>query len=214
MARKPIHLQSAGKLTPRERIWAAVRALAREGKQFTYGEIGDYVVEHAPREARVRRIEEATIKTYIESLGNAGFIRRVNPGRKTRYEPAQFDLERDVGVHAPRVTRAGAIVTQGSARLAMWNAMRKCKQFSRTSLAHAASTEADMVTDEEAKTYIYYLLKAGYIAVRDAGNAHRQATYVFIPSRNSGWRAPQIQRVKHVYDPNLGRVVWHPEADT
>lgn len=209
MARKPIHLQAAGKLTPRDRVWAAVRAL----KHFGYAEIADFVVDNAPAEASVRRIEEDTIESYVLSLEAAGYLRR-EPGARKRREKVCFDLVRDVGVHAPRVTKAGETVTQGSARLAMWNAMRKLKQFSRSSLAHAASTEADTVTDEEAKTYIYYLLKASYLAVRDPGNTHRQATYVFIPSRNSGWRAPQIQRVRHVYDPNLGRVVWHPEADT
>lgn len=209
MARKPIHLQAAGKLTPRDRIWTAVRAL----KQFTFVVISDYVVKNAPDEAHVRRIEEETIKTYVESLVNAGFVRHLNPKRKVRYERALFELVRDVGVHAPRLTKAGEPVTQGAGRLAMWRVMRKLRRFTRAELAAKASTEAHQVAVEDARSYVHHLVKAGYIAVVVPGRPNHPEVYSFVPSRNTGPLAPQIQRVRHVYDPNLGRVVWHPEAD-
>ena len=209
MARKPIHLQAAGKLTPRDRIWSAVRALDR----FTFDDIADYVVKHAPEEARVRRIEEATIKTYIKSLVAAGFVDELNPLAKDRYEKARFTLTQDVGVHAPRLTKAGKPVTQGAARLAMWRTMRRLARFTRRELAAKASTEATPIHEEDAKTYVHYLAKAGYLAVVQPGRARHMAVYAFVRSRDSGPLAPQIQRVRHVYDPNLGRVVWHPEAD-
>lgn len=210
MARKPIHLQAAGKLTPRDRIWAAVRAL----KRFTFADIADYVVKHAPAEAKVRRIEEDTIETYVESLVRGSFVERLNPTfRQSRYEQVQFELVRDVGVHAPRVTKAGEPVTQGASRLAMWRVMRKLKQFTRRELAAKASTEGNVVDCEEAKTYVHYLAKAGYLAVVVPGRPRHPEVYAFVRSRDSGPLAPMIQRVKHVYDPNLGIVVWHPEAD-
>jgi len=216
MARKPIHLQAAGKLTPRDRIWAAVRALDRlpfASLGFTYADIADFSVEHAPAEARVRRIEEDTIKTYVESLVEAGFVKRTNPTRTARYEPARFQLVRDIGVHAPRLTKAGKPVTQGASRLAMWRVMRKLRQFTRVELAAKASTEAHQVAVEDARSYVHHLVKAGYVAVVTPGRPSHPEVYSFIPSRNTGPLAPQIQRVRHVYDPNLGRVVWHPEAD-
>ncbi|TAK82096.1 MAG: hypothetical protein EPO20_22665 [Betaproteobacteria bacterium] len=209
MARKPIHLQAAGKLTPRDRIWAAVRAHLR----FTFASVADCVVEHAPAEAQVRRIDEDTIKTYVESLVRAGFVRRLNPTRKARYEPALFELVRDVGVHAPRLTKAGEPVTQGAGRLAMWRVMRKLRRFTRAELAAKASTEAHQVAVEDARSYVHHLVKAGYIAVVTPGRPNHPEVYSFVPSRNTGPLAPQIQRVRHVYDPNLGKVVWHPEAD-
>ena len=209
MARKPIHLQAAGKLTPRDRVWAAARAL----KRFTFADVADYVVKHAPAEARVRRLDEATIKTYVESLTKGGFVRRINAERNARYEHAWFELVRDVGVHAPRVTRSGEPVTQGASRLAMWRVMRKLKNFTRRSLAAAASTEGNLVAEEDAKTYVHYLAKAGYLAVVVPGRPRHLEVYAFIRSFDTGPLAPMIQRVKHVYDPNLGKVVWHPEVD-
>lgn len=210
MARKPIHLQAAGKLTPRDRIWAAVRAL----KRFTFADIGDYVVKHAPAEARVRRIDEATIKTYVESLVNGGFVGRIvlTPKRE-RYQQALFNLVHDCGVHAPRLTKSGEPVTQGAGRLAMWRVMRRLRRFTRAELAAKASTEGNQVAVEDARTYVHYLVKAGYLAIVTLGRPNHPEVYAFIASRDSGPLAPQIQRVRHVYDPNLGVVVWHPEVD-
>lgn len=209
MARKPIHLQAAGKLTPRDRIWAAIRAL----KHFKYVDVADYVVKHAPAEARVRRIDEDTIRSYVVALWNAGYVSGQEERRKGRYEQAVFCLERDTGVHAPRLTRAGEPVTQGGGRLAMWRVMRKVRSFTRRSLAVAASVEGNLVGEEEANTYVHFLTKAGYLAVAVPGRPNHPEVYSFVPSRDSGPLAPQIQRVRHVYDPNLGIVVWHPEAD-
>lgn len=212
MARKPIHLQAAGKLTPRDRIWAAIRGLRQFAPASTFAEIADYVVKHAPAEAVTRRIDEDTIKTYVESLVRAGFVRRLNPARSARYEPARFQIARDVGIEAPRVTKAGKLVTQGGGREALWRSMKILKTFTRAELAQAASTASNKVDDEEANTYVYFLAKAGYLAVLKPGKPHHPARYRFIQAKNTGPRAPQIQRVRHVYDPNLGAVVWHPEA--
>jgi hypothetical protein len=219
MARKPIHLQAAGKLTPRDRIWEAIRAAARNGplgNGISYADIADRVVELAPAEARVRRIEEATIETYVLSLVAAGYMKHVKaPSRalKNCVKNVRFELVRDVGVHAPRVTKTGAPVTQGTSRLSMWRVMRKLRQFTRRELAAKASTEGNPVDEEDAKTYVHYLAKAGYLAVVVPGRPRHLEVYAFVRSRDSGPLAPMIQRVKHVYDPNLGKVVWHPEAD-
>jgi hypothetical protein len=213
MARKPIHLQAAGKLTPRDRIWAAIRGLRRFSPSSTFAEIADYVVKHAPAEAVTRRIDEDTIKTYVESLVKGDYLRRMNPKRGARYEPADFALLRDVGIEAPRVTRGGKTVTQGGGREALWRSMKILKTFTRGELAQAASTASNKVGDEEASTYVYYLVKAGYVIEVKPGKSHHPARYRFLAAKNTGPRAPMIQRVRHVYDPNLGVVVWHPEAN-
>ena len=52
------------------------------------------------------------------------------------------------------------------------------------------------------------LQRAGYLKVAVSKGPYRRARYMLIPARNSGPQAPLIQRIKQVYDPNLGKVVW------
>src|SRR6266705_3378878 len=115
VARKPIHLQVAGKLTPRDRIWAAIRALhkldpAGDG-QFARGDIADQCVADAPAGATVRRIDEKTIESYLQGLTAAGYLRAIEAPQprdgKGKWQPDRYALVRDVGIEAPRVDRKG-----------------------------------------------------------------------------------------------------------
>src|SRR5258708_32528624 len=135
MARKPIHLQVAGKLTPRDRIWAAIRALGKQAplSGFTRAEIADYIVDHAPKEATTRRLEEKTIETYVQGLGNAGHLEILQPYE--RYRATTSKLARDVGVEAPRVNKDGRPLTGGNKREAMWRAAETLNALQRTGLA-------------------------------------------------------------------------------
>jgi hypothetical protein len=193
MPRKPIHLQAVGNRTPRERVWDAIRAL----KRFTYSSIED----------RCPRFPDRTIECYVRALEKAGYVKRVTA--HGRHSHAEFALVRDVGVEAPRLTKEGLPVDQGAKRLALWRAMKILKMFNVAELAAAAGRE---VLIADVKSYVHYLGKAGYLALVRKGDPHRLAQYRFIPARDSGPRAPMVQRVKHVYDPNLGAVVWRPEV--
>lgn len=213
MARKPIHLQAAGKLTPRDRIWAAIRALAsiKPPVRFTLDDISRMALHLTPKGATRRRIEVATITTYLAGLVAAGYLRcDREPG-----EPPRFFLMRDVGIEAPRVTKDGKPVTQGRRRDALWLTMKHIKSdFSHSELARAASTASNAVADADAASYVHFLALAGYLVLTTACKPGTQARYRFVAARNTGPRAPQIQRVKHVYDPNLGAVVWHPQVNS
>ena len=194
MARKPIHLQAFGKLQPRDRIWAAIRVMGR----FRRDEL-----------CRRGKVEEGTLDTYLRGLVAAGYVRRVREG----LHAGSYYVNHDVGVIAPRVTRDGKPVTQGDRREAMWRTMKIVKNFTATELAMKASVEGKVVDVADAKCYVGFLAKAGYLIAIAAGKPGSQARWRFVDAKNAGPRAPQIQRVKHVYDPNLGVVVWHPEAN-
>lgn len=194
MARKPVHLQAAGKLQPRDRIWAAIRALMH----FTRDEV-----------CRRAKVEESTVDTYLRGLVAARYVRVTRIGTCA----GQYVLARDVGVTAPRVTRDGKPVTQGDRREAMWRTMKIVKNFTATELALKASVEGKVVDVVDAKCYVGFLAKAGYLVPFTAAKPGSQGRWRFVDAKNTGPRAPQIQRVKHVYDPNLGVVVWHPEAN-
>ncbi|SNS38714.1 hypothetical protein SAMN06265365_1603 [Tistlia consotensis] len=207
MARRPVHLAAAGKRpVSRDAIWSAVRRLV----QFT-----------VPQLAGETNMHRDTIKSYVAGLEAAGYVRRVGlqESRSGAYGvkggapfPAiAYLLVRDVGVEAPRVRRNGTEVRQGGARDQMWRAMKMIGEFSTRDLAVHASTEATPVSEVDAQDYVKHLARAGYLAVVRPGKPGTQATYRFLKSRNTGPRAPMVQRVKTVWDPNLGETVWAQE---
>ncbi len=188
---RPAHLTHKGGKPPRQRIWEAIRA-QREG--FTKDSLG-----------AATRIHPDTVHTYLTSLVASGHLRAVD---------ACFILEKDVGVEAPRVTKEGQPVTMGRVREQMWRTMKMIKgDFTFRDLAVAASTEEFPVRDTDASDYVKHLSKAGYLRVTRPGRPRVPALYRFNPSKNTGPRPPMVQRMKTVYDPNLGRIVWHPEVD-
>src|SRR5258708_31046033 len=146
MARKPIHLQVAGKLTPRDRIWAAIRALGKQAplSGFTRAEIADYIVDHAPKEATTRRLEEKTIETYVQGLVNAGHLEILQPYE--RYRATTYKLARDVGVEAPRVNKDGSPVTGGNKREAMWRSMQSLNTLHPPEPRHPSRTHPSLVS--------------------------------------------------------------------
>lgn len=192
MPRKPIHLQVVGKLTPRERIWAAIRRL----QEFTYDDLLE------PRQP----IERSTIESYVRALEKAGYVKRARQ-HVPRFGVVRFSLVRDVGVEAPRLTKAGKPVVQGDKQLALWRAMKIVKAFTIAEL-HASSAGSTLY---EVKSYVSHLLKAGYLVIVRHGDGEVHTAYRFVATKDTGPRAPMIQRVKHVFDPNLGKVVWPVE---
>lgn len=205
MARKPVDLiAAAARPEGRQVIWGAIRNL----RSFTVSKIEDST-----------RINEGTIRTYVRGLERAGYLRKVDfacvhtpiPGS---FRPVVYELIKDCGVDAPRVTVNGEQVTQGRAREQMWRTMRVLRDFTWRDLAVQASTEEQAIDPEDARSYIKYLHAAGYlVCMRPAkpGNkpgAGTLAQYRLLPSKYTGPQPPMIQRVKQVFDPNLGRVVW------
>ncbi len=223
MARKPIHLQAAGKLTPRDRIWAAIRALHRargpdedaahvwlgvgHPGSFVLTDISRQCVKDAPPGTERKRIDANTIESYLRCLVAGGYLRARQPA--DRFLEVHYELARDVGVHAPRVTKEGRPVEQGAQNACLWTGMRRLKRFDYRELLMAAGRPIAVTT---AKHYCHMLRRAGYLAVDVPSKPGTPARYRFV--RDTGPKAPMIQRVKHVYDPNLGEVVWHPEVNS
>ena len=153
-------------------------------------------------------LDLSTIRGYVRGLESAGYLRRVVNGGIIG-KAVVWTLVEDPGVDPPRVRDDGTEVTQGRRREQMWRSMRILKAFDARDLAAAASTEAHAVNVEDAKTYLFYLHRAGYLTI---SQTHKQTggltRYRFISSMHTGPLAPMVQRVKRVYDPNLGKVVW------
>lgn len=208
MARKPVHLTAANgkaKRPGRQGVWEAIRAL----REFSVADL-----EHRTG------TRAATIRTYVMGLERAGYIERIGRqstdakfARANQFQGLLYRLINDVGIEAPRVTRNGEPVTQGAAREQMWRTAKILSEFDARDLAIHASTEQQPVQLEDARSYTRYLHKAGYLAVIHRGAPGRFVRYRFLASRNTGPEAPQVQRIKQVWDPNIGQVVWPRDGE-
>lgn len=191
MANKPIHLRMKAK-NPcgRQAMWEAIRA-NKDG--FTLTGLANSFSD----------LKRSTLETYVHSLLKGGYLESSVP---QRFKASVFKLIKDVGVNAPRLDKRGKEVTQGAGNEQMWLAMKRLKSFRCQELVGIASTEETLISLATAKTYVETLCRAGYLRRVDAGR------YAFIPSKNTGAKAPMIQRLKTVFDPNLQKIVWQQEA--
>lgn len=206
MPRKPAHLEMVGGKSPRQRIWEAVRDTEIGGNPenggFTAADI-----------ARACKVEAPAVSEYLRALHLGGYLGRHEPAH--RGEPARYWIELDNGVEAPRVRKDGSEATSGRGNEAMWQAMRHfLPSFDFREVAAYASTAEHPVLPDTAKAYVLALHAAGYldeIEPAKRGCQAKPARYSLRRDHDSGPRPPMIQRTRTVYDPNLGRVVWHEE---
>ena len=130
------------------------------------------------------------IRNFLRGLTNAGILERAD---------GTYTLIRDSGVDAPRVRRDGTLLPL-TGRARMWNAMPVLGEFSAAELAYSASLPDAPVTERDAEKYLGWLTRGGYL-VRT-----RPGRYRCIPARRHGPRAPQIQKLERLFDPNTGEV--------
>jgi len=186
MSQKPIDQRSP--LASRDALWAAIRRL----KIFRYDEV-----------RRETGCSRSTTTVYLAGLTAAGYLQLDAESR--------YVLVRDVGVDVPKVNRDGSDNLQGKGREQIWTVLPILKEFSIRDVALHASTEIVPVSESTVKEYLKYLHKAGYLrASRESrpGNAGQPIRYRFLQSKYTGPKAPMIQRVRQVFDPNTGKVMW------
>ncbi|KVE36219.1 hypothetical protein [Burkholderia sp. BDU5] len=202
MARKPINLEMQGGKNPRQRIWEAIRS-TRDG--FRQREV-----------AIASRTEISAVQDYMKGLLKGGYV---EVEREERLGGAAvrrtYRLVRDNGVEAPRLTRSGNEVVQGSINEAMWSTMRRmfiAQDFNHVELAAFASTASCPISEATAATYVGKLAAAGYLECIAPANKHSRyaapARYRLRKNMESGPKAPLVQRTKVVFDPNWNRVMW------
>ncbi|MEJ1381371.1 MAG: hypothetical protein RPT95_10460 [Candidatus Sedimenticola sp. (ex Thyasira tokunagai)] len=200
MARDPIHLEAAGPRNNRQAMWEVIRKIGKEGKLVTVRDVRGEL----PGSTGLHKVRD-----YMTGLAKAGYL-KMQPQKKVG-ELAQYELTRDTGIDAPRVRKDGTEVTQGKGREQLWRTMRILSSFDARELIHTASVKIQLSV---AKEYVRYLHKAGYLVqTTKAKNGGGLARYRLLPSKYTGPKPPMIQRIKQVYDPNLGEVVWRPGGE-
>lgn len=197
MARKPIQLERTGLLTPRERVWQAVRKVrSRFTAQSLQEAIGSPFVD----------LE--LINEYLLQLAQAGYLVRLNEQERKddRFGHIRFKLVKDT-LDAPRVRADGTPVVQGLKTLAMWRAMKALKEFDHRDIQRTASLPGTCeITAHTAKSYVVLLARAGYFRVLRVAQPGTPARYRL--TRDTGAQAPAITRRKAVFDRNCGEFTW------
>lgn len=156
MARKPAHLELVGGKGPRQRVWDAIRRLAKTGP-FRESDIW------AATEGAELGIEMDMIRDYRRCLVNAGIL-AIAGRHKDRRVAATYTLKRDAGAEAPRLRRDGSPVTQGLAQEQMWRTLRLLKTDTNArELAAHAGTPQVAVRETAAHDYLGNLHRAGYL---------------------------------------------------
>ncbi len=207
MARKPARLERAGALTPRDRMWAAMRALSRS-------QSGETNESFSPAEVMVlTQLHVDTVCTYFRGLAKAHppYLQLVNahrPSGARRRECFRYALIRDVGVDAPTVTALGKPTEAGRGVQRIWTALKALKEFDCSELSTVTTTNEHPVSVATVKAYVRYLARAGYVVLTAPSKPGMQARYRFLPSKNTGPRAPLLCRDKSVLDANTGTVVY------
>ena len=193
--RKPVHLEQRGGKSNRQHIWEAIRGV-RVG-------ITCYSL------ARRARVDDETVRSYLQSLLNGGYLAYEDgsaAGSPSGFTTKTMHLVLDCGSEAPALRRDGQPNRQGMGNEAMWRTLRIVGECSAQELAAYASASVPVAL-ESAKSHLKWLAKAGYVQkLRKPGS--RTNRYKLDSGRYTGPRPPMVQHTRQVYDPNLAKVVW------
>jgi hypothetical protein len=193
--RKGIELELKGLLTPRERVWGAIRSLKAGFTRLAVGDSCNPVVT------------QFAIDLYMADLIAAGYIARASvgkrrPGRGSVAESDSYDLVKDQ-LEAPRVTTGGKHSSKGMGALAMWRVIRMLPRgFDHHEVARLASMDNFEVKKATAKKYVNVLARAGYFTELQPATGNRPARYRL--ARNTGPHAPILTVTRGVFDRNTG----------
>jgi hypothetical protein len=190
-------------LSPRERMWAAMIKLTNKSKArtFTASEVIDLA----------HPCEFKTVGDYLAALQKAGLVELVSEqGRKDDGDFSSRHWRLLVNwAQAPRINKAGTVVTQGLGVLAMWRAARIRREFSPAELAQDASVGEIKVSLDTARQYCFALAKSGHFAFVVKGTRAEASRLRLV--KDTGPLAPAITKAKVVFDRNQAR---HIVVDT
>ncbi|KAA2314534.1 hypothetical protein E0K93_09440 [Puniceibacterium sp. HSS470] len=183
--------RAADATTPgRQEIWQAIRSL---GSRFSATDQGFTVADIG----QMSRANDKSIRDYLKCLIAGGYL-----AERSGCEVMTVDLVNDAGHHAPRLRTDGSPVTQGAGIENMWRSMYMLREFTHEDIAAHATTSTVTVSRDTAKTYIYMLMRCGYLKVLRKAKPMKGQMAQYRLVRNNGPKPPQIQRVKRIYDPN------------
>lgn len=146
-------------------------------------------------------------KAWLGALNSAGYVSREQIDLTRNLPTYCYQLIRDIGQKPPRIDSKGA-PKPPSVNEAIWRTIRILRTFNANQIIASGSTPELVLNIASVRQYLRHLHSAGYLQVRQAGQAKQLAIYQLI--HNTGPKAPEVQRGKKIYDGNLGLVVYDP----
>lgn len=163
------------------------------------------IIRDVPR--TIPSINYDKAKAWLGALNSAGYVSREQISLTRNLPTYRYQLIRDIGQKPPRIDSKGA-PKPPSVNEAIWRTIRILRTFNANQIIASGSTPELVLNVASVRQYLRHLHSAGYLQVRQAGQAKQLAIYQLI--HNTGPKAPEIQRGKKVYDGNLGLVVYDP----
>lgn len=193
--------------SPRQRAWNAIR---KSADAFTVAQV-----------AEDAGMVYESVRGFVGQLVKVGMVQVLDempihhPNCVVKQKT--FQLIKDVGYSYPVMTKSGQLITGVSGTKAMWNTLRIHKSpLNADELAAISSNDSLSIEATTANNYLMMLHKAGYLkVVKEARVTGGKTKYILLPEMNNGPKPPQIQRAKHVFDPNTNEVMYaeRPELD-
>ena len=175
--KKPAHLAMAGGALPRQRIWEAIRTLARSNVALTTYNV-----------SRRSGQDDEAVREYLLCLAKAGIVSQVKPMARD----ALWELLADEGVEAPRVNKRGQRLPVDAVEC-IWRALRIVGELSAAEAAEQAAAGGAEISEGGARVYLQGLALAGYV-VRVGGTAGKPSLFRLLHGRNTGPLHPIYQR--------------------
>lgn len=215
--RKPVDQSAVGGVLLRQRVYDAIRA---RGDQFwTITEISSRA-----------KANTASVQSYVDALQLAGIVESEDERRHKRflerypkaadinfrcsgppvpfYDEKKFCLAFNAGAEAPRVTQLGEIIEGLTVQELIWKAARVFRRFAWTDIVAVIETVERPVRPATVKAYLADLHAAGYLKKAIPSRPGVPALWSLRPERDTGPRAPMVQRSKTIFDPNTGQTVF------
>lgn len=183
-------------------VWPVLRAADRS---MTLREIWA-AADHGQRG---RDTHITTVEQYLLGLRRAGIVGEGDPVRLPGGRVAKtYRLIKDLGPEPPKVRRDGSLSdVKGDGRTRLWKVMRVLKDFDAVELSMTAR-----VSEHTAAEYAKFLTFAGYLRIAEDHTHHptagKRRRWVFVEPKWTGPQAPVITKVKALFDPNIGEVVY------
>lgn len=185
------------------RLWAALRK--HKARVLDINLLSDYA-----------NVDPEAARFHLDGWINAGIVERTEGKKVGASRQYLYQLLRDMGVDAPLVKADGSPLELGIKNANMWRTMRMLKTFDFRAVEAHASTSAQPVTLETVRTYVRALQQAGYLTlVKPAQGKGKNATRkpaVYFLAKDTGPKAPMIQKLRTVFDQNLNKIMWQEEA--
>lgn len=187
----------------RARLWAALRD--NKHRNLDIGRLSDWADS-----------DPSAVLHHLRGLVKAGYVVVTKEARATGFNKHLYRLVNDTGVDAPMIGKDGKPLLVGIKNANMWRSMRILKVFSYVDIEAHASTREHPVAAGTVRDYIHMLYVAGYLdMVKKPENKgkHRGLTpAVYTLVKDTGAKAPMVQKLKTVYDQNLNKVMHQEEA--